>query len=182
MASGVGWRAMAALSGATLCTCERLSRDGSAWLPRRGVHALHMVFLFRLSPKVAKNPFDLSNDNHCRLSNNFSRLTYKFSRVFEPLKAKNRPVPTHIFSVEQAAPFSHNQGCANSLFHNETKIYESGHNTIRKAHLHDDMKNYGSETETMCPFSGKPLDPTTVIMLHRKIMWQDHKSHMVLTD
>src|SRR5438105_15613738 len=46
---------MAALSGATLCTCERLSRDGSAWLPRRGVHALHMVFLFRLSPKVAKN-------------------------------------------------------------------------------------------------------------------------------
>ncbi len=63
MASGVGWRAMAALSGATLCTCERLSRDGSAWLPRRGVHALHTVFLFRLSPKVGKNPFDLSNDN-----------------------------------------------------------------------------------------------------------------------
>ena len=55
MASGVGGRAMAALSGATLCTCERLSRDGSAWLPRRGVHALHTVFLFRLSPKVAKN-------------------------------------------------------------------------------------------------------------------------------
>ena len=55
MASGVGWRAMAALSGATLCTCERLSRDGSAWLPRRGVHALHTVFLFRLSPKVGKN-------------------------------------------------------------------------------------------------------------------------------
>ena len=42
MASGVGWRAMAALSGATLCTCERLSRDGSAWLPRRGVHALQL--------------------------------------------------------------------------------------------------------------------------------------------
>src|SRR5712692_6234343 len=117
----------------------------------------------------------------CRLSNNFSRLTYKFSRVFEPLKAENRPVPTHIFSVQQAAPFSHNQCCANSPFHNETKIYESGHNTIRKAHLHDDMKNYGSETETMCPFSGKPLDTTTVIMLHRKVMWQDHKSHMVLT-
>ena len=55
MASGVGWRAMAALSGATLCTCERLSRDGSAWLPRRGVHALPTVFLFRLSPKVGKN-------------------------------------------------------------------------------------------------------------------------------
>jgi len=55
MASGVGWRAMAALSGATLCTCERLSRDGSAWLPRRGVQALHTVFLFRLSPKVGKN-------------------------------------------------------------------------------------------------------------------------------
>src|SRR6266849_2360799 len=56
-----------------------------------------------------------------------------------------------------------------------------GHNTIRKAHLHDDMKNYGSETETMCPFSGKPLDTTTAIMLHRKVMWQDHKSLMVLT-
>src|SRR3989441_9516698 len=106
----------------------------------------------------------------------------KFSRVFEPLKAENRPVPTHIFSVQQAAPFSHNQGCANSPFHNETKIYASGHNTIRKAHLHDDMKNYGSETETMCPFSGKPLDTTTVIMLHRKVMWQGHKSHMVLTN
>src|SRR6266446_5190926 len=117
----------------------------------------------------------------CRLSNNFSRLTYKFSRVFEPLKAENRPVPTHIFSVEQAAPFSRNQGCANSPFHHETKIYGSGHNTIRKAHLHDDMKNYGSETETMCPFSGKPQDTTTTIMLHRKVMWQDHKSHMVLT-
>src|SRR6266446_7374608 len=60
----------------------------------------------------------------CRLSNNFSRLTYKFSRVFEPLKTENRPVPTHIFSVQQAAPFSHNQGCANSPFHNEAKIYE----------------------------------------------------------
>jgi hypothetical protein len=35
--------------------------------------------------------------HNCRLSNNFSRLTYKFSRVFEPLKAENRPVPTHIF-------------------------------------------------------------------------------------
>jgi len=33
------------------------------------------------------------------------------------------------------------------------------------------MKNYGSETETMCPFSGKPLDTTTVIMLHRKIIY-----------
>jgi len=124
---------------------------------------------------------ELSAWYKCRLSNNFSRLTYKFSRVFEPLKTENRPVPTHIFSVQQAAPFSHNQGCANSPFHNEAKIYESGYNTIRKAHLHDDMKNYGSETETMCPFSGKPLDTTTVIMLHRKVMWQDHKSHMVLT-
>src|SRR5439155_13272945 len=63
----------------------------------------------------------------CRLSNNFSRLTYKFSRVFEPLKTENRPVPTHIFSVQQAAPFSHNQGCANSPFHNEAKMYESAH-------------------------------------------------------
>src|SRR5437899_10056363 len=34
----------------------------------------------------------LNNVVECRLSNNFSRLTYKFSRVFEPLKAENRPV------------------------------------------------------------------------------------------
>jgi hypothetical protein len=46
---------MAALSGPTWCTCEKLSRDGSACLLRRGVHTLHMVFLFRLSPKVDKN-------------------------------------------------------------------------------------------------------------------------------
>src|SRR6266446_4845594 len=91
----------------------------------------------------------------CRLSNNFSRLTYKFSRVFEPLKAENRPVPTHIFSVQHAAPFSHNQGCANSPFHNETKIYGPGHNTIRKAHLHDDMKNYETETDAIAPFSSE---------------------------
>jgi hypothetical protein len=107
----------------------------------------------------------------CRLSNNFSRLTYKFSRVFEPLKAENRPVPTHIFSVEQAAPFSHNQGCVNSPFHNETKIYGSGHNTIRKAHLPDDMKNYGSEPEAIVPFPGEAAGHKHGHMLHRKFMW-----------
>ena len=42
---------MAALSGPTLCACERLSRDGRAWLPRRGVHALPMVFLFRFQKR-----------------------------------------------------------------------------------------------------------------------------------
>src|SRR5712664_2234790 len=74
MASGVGWRAMAALSGATLCTCERLSRDGSAWLPRRGVHALHTVFLFRLSPKVGKNR------KMTRLPDNLSRFSWLSAR------------------------------------------------------------------------------------------------------
>src|SRR5262245_32694064 len=46
---------MTALSGPTLCTCERLSRDGRAWLPRRGVAMMPIMFLLRLSPKVAKN-------------------------------------------------------------------------------------------------------------------------------
>src|SRR5207237_10855661 len=48
---------------------------------------------------------------------------------FDALTAENRPVPTHIFSVQQAAPFSHNQGCANSPFHNETKIYRNHRKT-----------------------------------------------------
>ena len=69
---------------------------------------------------------DLRVTNHyayCRLSNNFSRLTYKFSLAFEPLKAENKPVPTHIFSEQQAAPFSHNQGCVNSPFHLDSRKF-----------------------------------------------------------
>jgi hypothetical protein len=110
------------------------------------------------------------------LAGDNTRLTYKFSRVFEPLKAENRPVPTHIFSVEQAAPFSHNQGCANSPFHHETKIYVAGHNTIRKAHLPQDMKNYGSEPEAIVPFPGEAAGHKHGHMLHRKFMWQDRHS------
>jgi hypothetical protein len=36
---------------ADICTRERLSREGSTCLPRRGVYTLHLVFLFQLSPK-----------------------------------------------------------------------------------------------------------------------------------
>ncbi len=89
---------------------------------------------------------------------------------------ENRPALTHIFSVQHAAPFSHAQGCANGSLHGAAKYYESGNNALRAAHLHDDMKSYGSETEAMCPFSGKPLDTTMVIMLHRKVMWQDQST------
>ena len=42
-------------AGPTSCARRRLAREGSAYPPRRGVHTLHTVFLFRLSPKVAKN-------------------------------------------------------------------------------------------------------------------------------
>jgi hypothetical protein len=36
---------------ADICTRERLAREGSTRPPRRGVYALHLVFLFQLSPK-----------------------------------------------------------------------------------------------------------------------------------
>src|SRR5712691_285026 len=55
--------AVAVPSGPTSCTQGRLSLAGSACPLRRGVHELHMIFLFRLSPKVAKNPRILTNDN-----------------------------------------------------------------------------------------------------------------------
>jgi hypothetical protein len=57
--------------------------------------------------------------------------------------------------VQQAASFSHDQGCANSPFHNATKNYMSKHNTAREAHLRDDMKSYESETDAIAPFSGE---------------------------
>lgn len=78
--------------------------------------------------------------------------------------------------MQHAASFSHDQGCANGLFLDATKNYGSGNNALKAVHLHDDMKNYGSEIEAMCPFSGKPLDTTMVIMLHRKVMWQDQST------
>ena len=48
--------AVAVPSRPTTYTRESRSHEGSAWPLQRGVHALHTVFLFRLSPKVAKNP------------------------------------------------------------------------------------------------------------------------------
>jgi hypothetical protein len=48
--------ATAVPSRPTTYTRESRSHEGSAWPLQRGVQALHTVFLFRLSPKVAKNP------------------------------------------------------------------------------------------------------------------------------
>ena len=110
------------------------------------------------------------------MSNNFSCLTHKFSRVLEPLKGENRPALTHIFSVQHAAPFSHAQGCANGSLHGAAKYYESGNNALRAAHLHDDMKSYGSETEAICLFSGEAAVHKHGSTQHRKIMWQDQYS------
>jgi hypothetical protein len=67
---------------------------------------------------------------------------------------KNSHVPTHIFSVRLAAPFSNNQGCANGPLHDAAKIYAADHNTVREAHLHDDMKSSGSETDAIFTFPG----------------------------
>jgi len=87
----------------------------------------------------------------------------------EQLKGENRHAPTHIFSVQQAAPFSHDQGCANGPFHDAAKNYVAEHNTLRKAHLHNDMKGYGSETDAISPFSGKPLDTKIVTCCTEKL-------------
>src|SRR5439155_7167813 len=45
---------------------------------------------------------------HCRLSNNFSCLTHKFSRELEQLRVNNRHALTHIFSLHPLAPFTNN--------------------------------------------------------------------------
>ena len=42
---------------ADMCTRELLSRESSMCPPRRGVYALHLMFLFQLSPKVGMNWF-----------------------------------------------------------------------------------------------------------------------------
>jgi len=86
---------------------------------------------------------------------------------------ENRHVPTHIFSVQHAAPFSHDQGCANGPFHDATKIYGAEHNTLREVHLHDDRNGYGSETEAISPFFREAAGHKNGPMLHRKIMGQD---------
>src|SRR5712691_1027432 len=52
--------ATAVPSRPTTYTRESQSHEGSAWPLQCGVHALHTVFLFRLSPKVAKNPLILT--------------------------------------------------------------------------------------------------------------------------
>jgi hypothetical protein len=44
---------------ADMGTRERLSREGSTCPLRRGVYALHLVFLLQLSPKVGKNPHNV---------------------------------------------------------------------------------------------------------------------------
>ena len=41
---------------ADIGTRGRLSREDSTCPPRRGVYALHRVFLFRLSPKAPRGP------------------------------------------------------------------------------------------------------------------------------
>jgi hypothetical protein len=89
---------------------------------------------------------------------------------------KNGHVLTHIFSVRLAAPFSKNQGCANDPFHRAAKNDVAEHNAMREGHLHDDMKSYGSETEALCPFSGKAAGHKHGSMRHRKMMWQDQHS------
>jgi hypothetical protein len=53
-------------AGPTSCARRRLTREGSAYPARRGVHTLHTVSLFRPSPKVAMNPHTtvvLENNN-----------------------------------------------------------------------------------------------------------------------
>jgi len=100
-------------------------------------------------------------------------LTHKSSRAFEQLKAENRHPPTHIFSVQLAAPFSNDQGSVNGPLYDATKNYMSKHNSTREAHLHEDMKSYESETEEISPFSGEAAGHKHGPMLQRKVMWQD---------
>jgi hypothetical protein len=85
------------------------------------------------------------------------------------LKGENRQAPTHIFSVQHAASFAHDQGCANGLFLGATKNYGSEHNTIKEGHLHEDMKSYESENEAIVPFSKKPMDTKMVSCCTEKL-------------
>ena len=75
--------------------------------------------------------------------------------------------------MQQAAPFSHDQGCANSPFRDATKKYIADYNTAREAHVHDDVKSCGSETDAIFPFPGEAAGHKNGPMLHRKVMWQD---------
>jgi hypothetical protein len=89
---------------------------------------------------------------------------------------KNRHALTHIFSVQQAAPFSNAQDCVKGPFCGATKIYMIDHNTMREGHLHNDRKSYGSEPEAMFPFPGEAAGHKNGPMLHRNFMWQDHSN------
>ena len=46
---------------ADIGTRGRLSREDSTCPPRRGVYALHLVFLLQLSPKWALNPLSVQS-------------------------------------------------------------------------------------------------------------------------
>ena len=78
--------------------------------------------------------------------------------------------------MQLVALFSHAQSCANGLFHSVTKNYVAEHNTLREAHLHDDMKSYESENEAICPFCSEAAGHKHGSMQHRKVMWQDQYS------
>src|SRR5439155_25875421 len=75
--------------------------------------------------------------------------------------------------MQQAAPFSHDQGCANSPFRDATKKYIADYNTAREAHVHDDVKSCGSETDAIFPFPGEAAGHKNGPMLHRKVMRQN---------
>src|SRR6266446_8025743 len=56
------------------------------------------------------------------------------------------------------------------------KVADAVIEAIRKAHLPDDMKNYGSEPEAIVPFPGEAAGHKHGHMLRRKFMWQDRHS------
>src|SRR5207237_2712360 len=47
------------------------------------------------------------------------------------------------------------------------------HNTVKEAHLHDDVKSSESETDAIFPFPGEAAGHKHGSMRHRKVMWQD---------
>ena len=72
--------------------------------------------------------------------------------------------------MQQATLFSHAQGCANGPFHDAAKTYMADHNTVKEAHLHDDVKSSESETDAIFPFPGEAAGHKNGLMLHRKVM------------
>src|SRR5262249_47557236 len=63
-------------------------------------------------------------------------------------------VPTFIFSVQHAALFSNNQGCAHGRVHDTAKSDGVEHNPLQKLSLQGDMKGYRAASEAISPFSG----------------------------